>query len=236
MNPDDATLPLIDTLENGTTGEKQNALMTLGTLKSEKANSVLNEWLDKLIENKVPAELQLDLLSAAGKRTDQNLKEKLQKFEADRGKEDIAAFRECLAGGNADEGRKVFFERVEASCNRCHKVKGEGGEVGPILDGLGARKDREYILRSIVNPNAEIAPGFETVTVTSKQGTLYAGVLKSESDSEMVIISPEDGPVTVKKSDVAKRERGASGMPPELANVLSKQDLRNLVEYLASQK
>ncbi len=236
IKPSDATGALTSALENGTVGEKQNALKTLGTLKDETADKIISDWLDKLTANQVAAELQLELLEAAAQRESAEVKTKLEKYETSRGKEDISAFRECLAGGNADEGKKIFFERVEASCIRCHKLKGEGAEIGPPLDGVGSRKPREYILTSIVNPNAEIAAGFETVMVKLKNGSAYAGILKNENDKELTINSPEDGLMTLKKKEIESRERGMSGMAADLGKILSKHDLRDLVEFLANQK
>jgi hypothetical protein len=43
---------------------------------------------------------------------------------------------------------------------RCHKVGGDGGTVGPALDGIGARKDRGYLVESIVSPNRAYAEGY----------------------------------------------------------------------------
>src|SRR4029079_6498689 len=36
----------------------------------------------------------------------------------------LAGFRAALSGGNADAGRKIFFEKPEANCGKCHKVGG----------------------------------------------------------------------------------------------------------------
>ncbi|MFM7553960.1 MAG: heme-binding protein, partial [Verrucomicrobiota bacterium] len=124
--------------------------------------------------------------------------------------------------------------RAEVSCVRCHKVQGEGGEVGPELTGLGKKNGRAYLLTSILYPNAGIAAGFENVLVTLKGGQSHAGVIKSESATELVINSAEDGLVTVKKSEITAREKGLSGMPECFGDLLSKQDLRNLLEYLAT--
>ena len=193
--------------------------------------------MDKLFAGEVQIELQLDLLEAAAKRSALEVKDKLAKYNAARPTNDeLSKWKECLAGGNAAEGKKVFFERAEASCTRCHKIHGEGGEVGPILDGIGARQQREYLLESILLPNKQIAAGFETLIVSLKNGTSYAGILKSESKKELVINSPEDGIVKVAVKDIEKRTTGLSGMPPNFGEVLSKQDIRNLVEYLSSIK
>ena len=179
----------------------------------------------------------LDLLDAAGKREDRDVRAKVRQFENQRpGADDLRSYRECLVGGEAENGKRIFFEKPEASCVRCHKINGEGGEVGSDQTGIGSRKDRQYILESIVFPNKQIAPGYESVTVVTKAGATFAGTLKSETADKLEINSPEDGLMTVKKADIKTRERGLSGMPEELRQVLSKQDLRDLVEFLAQSK
>jgi quinoprotein glucose dehydrogenase len=145
-------------------------------------------------------------------------------------------FREVLFGGNADQGKKIFFERVEASCLRCHKINGAGDDVGPELADIGAKQTREYLLESMIQPNAKIAPGFETLVVIMKNGASYAGVFKNETENELVINSPEDGIVKIAKADIKTRDRGSSGMPEGLGDILSKRDLRDLLEYLTTLK
>ena len=51
---------------------------------------------------------------------------------------------------------------------RCPKIKGEGGDVGPDLAGISAKHDRAYILQSITEPDAVIAPGFDNVLGRSR--------------------------------------------------------------------
>ena len=237
MQPNDALAQLHVTLENGSIGEKQNALATLGTLANVEADSLLSEWLDKLLAKEVAQELQLDLLESAAKRESPGVKDKLRMFEQARpAADDLRSYRECLVGGDAEEGRKIFLERVEASCVRCHKLNGEGGEVGPDVTGIGLRKDRQYLLESIVFPNKHIAEGFESVVVSLKNTTAYAGQLKRETAEILEINSPEDGLIQIRKAEIQSRERGLSSMPEELRQVLTKRDLRDLVEFLANLK
>lgn len=233
----DALATLRTTLEKGSRGEQQAAANALGALKDSDSEQLLTRWLQRLNEGKVPAYLHLDLLDAAAKRSSPALKAELERFEASRNKsEKIAAYRECLEGGDAALGKKIFIERADVSCVRCHKINGEGGEVGPDLTGVATRQPRTYILESIVAPNEKIAAGFETVLVTLKDGSAYAGQVKKDTETELEINSPEDGILKVKKADIASRERGLSGMPEELRQMLSKQDLRNLVEFLSQGK
>jgi len=237
LKPKDATAQMRVILEKGSFTEKQNAFTTLASMQGPAPDEILSQWMDKLIAGQVAPELRLDLLDAAGKRSSSALKDKIRKYEESRDpKDDLRAFRECLTGGNAKDGRTIFMEKAEVSCVRCHKVGDEGGEVGPNLAGLGTRQSREYILESITFPNKQIAKGFETLLVSMKDGTTYAGILKSENDTILEINSPEDGILKLRKADIEKRDRGLSSMPEELRQVLTKQEVRNLVEFLATAK
>jgi len=60
--------------------------------------------------------------------------------------------------------------------------------------------------------------------------------VKSEDKSELVLNSPEDGIVKIKKEEIEKRERGLSSMPEGMGKVLTKFELRDLIEFLASLK
>ena len=220
-------------LDTGSTKEQQMAFSTLGGWVGGQSEPILEEWMNRLLKGKVSGPLQLDLLEAVGKRSSSSLQSRLKQFNASRKtNETTAGFVECLEGGDAVAGRKIFYERADVACVKCHKVQGEGGEVGPELTGLGTRSSRAHILEGIVAPNAQIAVGFETVLVTQKDGNAYAGQLKKETDAELIINSPEDGLLTVKKSEITSRERGLSGMPAELYLLLSKQDIRDLVEFI----
>jgi quinoprotein glucose dehydrogenase len=191
-----------------------------------------------LIAGKVPKEIQFDLIAAAEHRSSDAVKAKLKQYEDSQPKDDeFAGFRETLYGGDAAAGKKIFMERPDASCVRCHKVKGEGGEVGPDLTGIITRHDREYILESVLFPNKQIAPGFESVLVEMNGGQAYAGIVKSQDAQMLNIFSIEDNAlIKLKKSDIKTQVNGKSPMPEGLGNILSKEDLRNLVEYLATAK
>jgi putative heme-binding domain-containing protein len=148
----------------------------------------------------------------------------------------MAEFHDTLSGGNADAGRKVFFESPAASCSKCHKAAGQGGDNGPVLDGIGVRQSREFVLESILFPNAVINTNFQTVVILLKSNTGVSGTLKSENETNVVLITPEDGPVTVQKADVQRRWIGASPMPEGIWQSLSKQELKDLIEFVATLK
>ncbi len=83
----------------------------------------------------------------------------------------------------AGEGRPLYASAEEAmrelGCGACHKVAGEQGEVGPDLTHIGAKRDRAYLRRAILDPNADIAEGFEPDQMPPDYGEqLYAKELE----------------------------------------------------------
>jgi quinoprotein glucose dehydrogenase len=237
LRPSEAIGRLEDALAKGALVEQQGALATLAKINAPRADAILAEWLDKLLANRAPRELQLDLLEAAARRATPELKQGLARFESARAKkESIDRFRETLYGGDAERGRTIFFDRTEVGCLRCHTVSGTGGKVGPDLTRIGAEKTREYLLESMIDPNKAIAKGFETVVLSLDDGRQIAGILKSEDPKQLSLMTPEGKLVTVEKSHVDERSTGKSAMPEDIAKPLSKSDLRNLVEFLSGLK
>jgi len=140
-----------------------------------------------------------------------------------------------LFGGDGGAGRKVFFEKAEASCIRCHKIGNKGGDVGPNLSDIGLRQKREYILESIIDPNKVIAPGFESAFVKTKDGQRLTGVVKKDDD-KVLVLADGNGLITIQKDNIDTRKTGQSPMPADIFKQLTKNELRDLVEYLANQK
>jgi quinoprotein glucose dehydrogenase len=158
-------------------------------------------------------------------------------FEGRRSKTDhLAAYREALVGGHADAGKTIFFEKQEVACLKCHRVGNDGGNVGPNLSDVGKRQTREYILESIVDPNRQIAQGFETAVLSLKDGKQVTGVLRSEDAKTITLMLPDGDSKVVAKDAVEARDRGPSAMPADVMKHLTKAGLRDLVEYLANQK
>jgi putative membrane-bound dehydrogenase-like protein len=71
-----------------------------------------------------------------------------------------------VTAGDPKRGEDLFYNSPIAACASCHTVRGKGGDVGPILDGIAVRADKGYIVESLVDPNAKLAKGFENLTIS----------------------------------------------------------------------
>ncbi len=224
-------------LTQGETVERQAALQALSGIDDPRVDAVLIAALDQLLAGAMPAEVQLDVLTSAAARSDADVQAKVKQYESGLDPSDpLAPYRVSLAGGNAERGQQIFFTRSDVSCQRCHKIAGRGGDVGPDLSQIAAMKDRNYLLEAVLQPSAQIAKGFETVTVALEDGRLMSGVLRGEDDATLQLVTPEGRLLTIDKSNIDERASGPSAMPDTVAKFLSKSELRDLIEYLATLK
>ena len=89
--------------------------------------------------------------------------------------------------GNADHGRRVFFEISGGLCSRCHIIANQGHDFGPNLSQIGAKYNKADILDNILHPSKTILAGYETYVVRTKGGDSLSGFLVSKNDSEIVL-------------------------------------------------
>ena len=82
----------------------------------------------------------------------------------------------------------------------------------------------------------QIAKGFDTIVLSLKSGGVAAGVVASETNDTISLRNMDNKLIDVKKSDIAKRESAPSGMPEIYGSILTKTQLRDLMEYLVSLK
>jgi putative membrane-bound dehydrogenase-like protein len=73
---------------------------------------------------------------------------------------------EKLAAGDAERGKKIFWEHPVAACKNCHMLGGVGSTVGPPLDGIAARQNAAYIKESLLEPNKVLAKGYEKLGIS----------------------------------------------------------------------
>ncbi|MEZ6126296.1 MAG: HEAT repeat domain-containing protein [Planctomycetaceae bacterium] len=236
-DPAAAVSQLSAATESDSIRTQQTAVQLLGSLPSAEAVQVLATVFDRFEHGTLSPAVALDLLKAGDTSGDGSLKDRVAAFrkqQASAGKVDT--WSDCLEGGNADRGEQIFFGRASASCRRCHKVNGNGAEVGPDLSAVAKDRDRRYLLEAIVDPNAKIAKGFETTIIVDTDGRIHSGIIREETPDVVKLVTPQGAIISVATADIEDRAKGQSGMPADISKNLSRDDVRDLVEYLSALK
>lgn len=227
-----------DAFRSGEISTRQSAIATLGKMENANAAKLLESFLRKMIANEFPEELRLDVVLAAEGHGSDSVGQQLKKYTSSMVKtsDPVSVFLDAKVGGDHDAGAKIFKGKTEVSCVRCHKIDGTGGEVGPDLSGVAIRRNRQYLLEAIVQPNKEITEGFAQVKVLTDDGGLHVGIVKKETDEHLVLMDADGKEITLDQDMIQGVKPGKSSMPDDLVQHLTKRELRDLIEYLANRK
>lgn len=155
----------------------------------------------------------------------------------------LVAFIHALTGpasdqkvpGDAAAGQQVFSS---AGCANCHAIRGQGGIGGPDLSNIGGSRPLPVIREAILEPSKDLFYlGNEGVTVTLKNGTRLSGIARNRSNYSMQLVDRTGKLHLLRMSEVKEMElRENSPMPGDYSKRLSKEQLRDLLAYLASQR
>ncbi|MGV3640906.1 MAG: c-type cytochrome, partial [Adhaeribacter sp.] len=138
----------------------------------------------------------------------------------------------AIAGANAVKGRAVF----QRTCGSCHKMYGQGGNLGPDLTGSN-RSDPEYLLFNVLNPSGEIQDDYKLVVINTRDGRTYSGNVVAETARQLTLRVVGQDAVLLNKSQIQSREvTPVSMMPPGLFNSLSDGEVLDLVAYLQTRQ
>jgi putative membrane-bound dehydrogenase-like protein len=132
--------------------------------------------------------------------------------------------------GNAASGKPIFDSR----CAACHAFSNAGGRPGPDLSGLRNQPADAILLHTIV-PEYEIAPGYDSYIVDTRDGRTIFGRLESEAPNSLTLREASSQPHVILRTDVVRMSAAKSSlMPNELERGLSDQELADLIAYLKS--
>lgn len=227
---------LSDVIKTRTLEEKQAALITLGSLKTEAVNPVLDSLLTKLDDGTLSPAIHLELSEAIDSTGSEPLRKRYQEITAKLSPDSLlAAYNGALVGGDVAKGRNIFLRDQTAQCMRCHSFNDYGGDAGPRLNGVAARLKPEQILESLLNPSARIAPGYGVVTVTLDTGRDITGVLQKENEKQLVLKAADKPDTVINRSNVIRLTASPSSMPP-MGYLLTKRQIRDLMSFLVTLK
>lgn len=219
--------------KSGTVGEQQKILGALGELPLSKSETALKKLISEGKRGRLDQSVILDLIEATEATKSDQLIAALGNLKNSGTTSD--AYKETLYGGRWWQGRDVFNNNAAAQCVRCHAVKSAGGVVGPSLDNIGNILTREQILEALIEPSKRLAPGYGTIAITLKDGQTVNGILEHENEQELIIRTSDAEPMEIAVSRIKTRKNSVSAMPAA-GKLISKRELRDLIEYLSSLK
>lgn len=214
--------------------EQQGALAMLGRFAER--GVVLHDLVDDLVVGDVAPAIRLDVLEAArgSAAKDAKLQEALGRYEAwVRSQEPFGEFGVALEGGDARRGRSVFLGHTAAQCSKCHALKETDKQVGPSLQGVGRRLSRVKLLESVLDPQAEVVPGYGIQSLELRDGSGLVGTQVEESADRLTLKMPDGQLVEVKRDEIKSMTAPVGGMPG-MRGILSIREVRDLVAFLGS--
>lgn len=141
--------------------------------------------------------------------------------------------------GEPSRGKALFFDEARLACSKCHDVEVGGGaaKVGPTLYAISDKFGRRELIEAIISPSAEIAVGYSSTTVRTRDGDVLQGILRESTEGGIALMQADGTLARVDRGDIAEQRTGdVSLMPDGLHNGLTLPEFADLVEYVASLK
>ncbi|MBL8799433.1 MAG: c-type cytochrome, partial [Planctomycetia bacterium] len=210
-------------------------------LLQEDDATLRSEVLRALVQNKYSRDERAQLEKLAEQqpaRADLVARALGKPFAKDRPKlEDLDGWLARLEGpSDPAAGRRVFFHAKLAACSRCHRVEGRGQDIGPDLSTIG-QMERRRIVEAIFQPNSSIAPHYQVWAIVTQAGKAYTGMLLRTNLDEYTYVDPKGELFKLRTTDIAESQPvPTSIMPTGLPDILTDQELRDLLAYLTSRR
>lgn len=138
------------------------------------------------------------------------------------------------AQGNVEKGKEIY-DRPSMQCVVCHAIDGEGGNVGPDLSSIGVQAPPDYLIESLLKPEAALKDGYALVRVVRQDGSVMVGLLAGESTTELQLKDASGATNNIPLSQI--RERSiipGSLMPAGLMAQLERDEFLDLLAFLMS--
>ena len=135
--------------------------------------------------------------------------------------------------GDAARGRALFAGN---QCASCHRVGGEGSHIGPDLSDAGSRLPPNDLLASLLRPDERVLPMHWYVRAVTRDGRTITGRRLNEDTYSVQLIDAQDRLVSLVKQDLKEYELIKKSPMPGYEGKLTREQLGDLVAYLASLK
>lgn len=135
--------------------------------------------------------------------------------------------------GSAARGEQIY-RQSKLQCIVCHAIGNAGGLVGPNLISVGGSSQPDYILESLLLPNAKLKEGYTTLTVLTDEGDVVNGIAVGRSDESVRLRLADGKEVQIAIESIEQEKPGKSLMPAGLMDTLTKREMIDLVAFLSA--
>jgi len=134
-----------------------------------------------------------------------------------------------LKSADLSHGRLVF----KKTCAQCHMLYGDGGKIGPDLTGSN-RKNLDYVLQNALDPSAAVGNAYQMTTIVTTAGRVISGIVLEKTGSALTVQTANERIVLSLDDVEATQLSTVSMMPDGLLQKLSREEVRDLLVYLAT--
>ncbi|HEX7447516.1 MAG TPA: PVC-type heme-binding CxxCH protein [Pirellulales bacterium] len=135
---------------------------------------------------------------------------------------------ERLNTADRGQGRLLFTRH----CAACHKLFGEGGQVGPELTGA-QRGNMDYLLENLIDPSALVGRDYQLTVIETTDGRVLNGIVTGD-DGDVLTVQTQNERVLLPKNEIEQRQPSKLSLMPEgVLDKLTERELRDLIAYLS---
>jgi putative heme-binding domain-containing protein len=139
---------------------------------------------------------------------------------------------EAVAQGDAARGEHIF-RRADIGCIKCHSIGKVGGNIGPDLGPVGGASPMDYIVSSILDPNAAIKEEYLTKVIATASGQIVTGIVVERSKNQVVLKDATGKLVRIPTADIDDETPGKSLMPEGVTRILTHAELLDLIRFVS---
>src|SRR4029077_371688 len=121
-------------------------------------------------------------------------------------------------------------------CGQCHKIYGEGQDVGPDIT-VNGRSSFEQLLSNVFDPSLVIGADYQARTIATAEGRVVTGLVAEESDQRVVLKVQGGKQEVVPRSEIEEMTTSElSLMPEDLEKMLKPQEIADLFAFITLDK
>lgn len=130
--------------------------------------------------------------------------------------------------GDANRGQEVY----KKLCGQCHKIYGEGQEVGPDIT-VNGRSSFDQLLSNVFDPSLVIGAAYQARTVVTTQGRVLTGLVAEDNDQRIVLKVQGGKQEVIPRNEIEETKLSElSLMPEDLEKQLKPQEIADLFAYI----